>query len=621
MNAHSGLPDQMKGVFPRLLILFLCLGLAAGKQIFASPHSGVEKPDKENVVLLTDPFLQHPSEDGVHVVWFTEWQGRQHLVHYGQNLDMQVKASSRMLSRMAEDADSRIGQSREIKTGDNSVSPREIWRHEAYIQDLRQGERVRYYVKSVDQRGTEVKSRVFSLQPSPKPGQPLKILLTSDHQSKPMTAANLEMVEKTVGVVDAVFFAGDLVNTPDRASEWFDDERGSAFFPCLQGKGSITLKSTFEKDRENHHAQSVYRGGAIIQHAPLFPVVGNHEVMGRYDPGRKLEKQIKDPQPTSVARQRYKEVASVVNPDGVEEIENQWIEDNSFNTVSYQEIFTLPSMGTDGENYYAIQFGDVYLIGLYATRVWRPSEPEPPTPSKYLESEASLDNPDEWGYGEFIFEDLQKGSEQYEWLAEQLKSQEFRNSKYKIVMMHQAPHGFGKNHIPVFAHPLQIIDRDDRGRITSVRYEYPIDRDILFNDVMPLLKEAGVDLIHSGHSHLWFRINIDGITYVETSHVGNSYGCYIDGYKERTNTPGDDRFDARNYPKTGDPHGLSPAMPTNFSPLTAKDGTPLPCVDRSDLTIFTILDTQKGTLSSYVYDTRQPDSPPRLFDEVLIGQK
>ncbi|MCK9903468.1 hypothetical protein CC117_26940 [Parafrankia colletiae] len=32
-----------------------------------------------------------------------------------------------------------------------------------------------------------------------------------------------------------MFVAGDLVNVPGRASEWFDDTRGSAFFPVLQG--------------------------------------------------------------------------------------------------------------------------------------------------------------------------------------------------------------------------------------------------------------------------------------------------------------------------------------------------------------------------------------------------
>jgi len=44
-----------------------------------------------------------------------------------------------------------------------------------------------------------------------------------------MTAANLQKVVETVERVDAVFFVGDLVNVPDRASEWFDDKRGVLF--------------------------------------------------------------------------------------------------------------------------------------------------------------------------------------------------------------------------------------------------------------------------------------------------------------------------------------------------------------------------------------------------------
>jgi len=60
-------------------------------------------------------------------------------------------------------------------------------------------------------------------------GTPLKILLTSDHQLKPDSCQSQKVVE-TVERVDAVFFVGDLVNVPDRASEGFDDKRGVLYF-------------------------------------------------------------------------------------------------------------------------------------------------------------------------------------------------------------------------------------------------------------------------------------------------------------------------------------------------------------------------------------------------------
>ncbi|XGB43853.1 MAG: hypothetical protein LVS60_09325 [Nodosilinea sp. LVE1205-7] len=114
-------------------------------------------------------------------------------------------------------------------------------------------------------------------------------MLTSDHQTMPMTAANLQKVEETIGAVDGVFLAGDLVNVPDRASEWFDDSRGNAFFPCLQGRANYRL--------EWQGQSTLYRGGAIIQHAPLFTAIGNHEVMGRFSHTASLQDQFNSPAP------------------------------------------------------------------------------------------------------------------------------------------------------------------------------------------------------------------------------------------------------------------------------------------------------------------------------------
>ena len=412
--------------------------------------------------LLTDPFLQLPTADSVTVVWFTEWPGTGHIVSYGDDLDQTVTADTMQLSRMAEDAGSRVGTQVD---GDTTIydgyTKRDIYRHEATVDGLTAGERVPYTVSSTTETGEIVTSDTFSLQPLPEAGQPLQILLTSDHQLKTMTPANLEMVEQTADDIDAVFFAGDLVNVPDRASEWFDDNRGFAFFPGLQGNASHTLDRTTESNGITYNTQRTYVGGEIIQNAALFPVIGNHEVMGRYDTVTDVGAQFNDPRPRDAAEARYEQLADQVNPTADPAIREQWILDNSFNTISYEELFTLPQDGPEGEKYYSVSYGDVYLISLYSTRIWR--TPSVGSRGKYSESLDSLNRPDDWGYGDFIFWDLREGSAQHTWLQEQLTSDAFRNARYQVVLLHQAPHGVGDNYNPVFTDPQQTIDYDEQG--------------------------------------------------------------------------------------------------------------------------------------------------------------
>ncbi|MDX2160714.1 MAG: metallophosphoesterase [bacterium] len=594
--------------------------------VLVLPLSGQDTtptPEAVSPTLLTDPFLQLPTEDAVHVVWFTEFEGTNHRVVWGENLDQEADATTTKMSRLAEDPNSRVGEQTENGQVYTAYTPRDVWRHEAVASGLTQGERTPYYVTSTADDATVIESERFTLQPLPAPGQPLQILLTSDNQLMPMTPTNMQKVIEFIGEgeIDAVLMAGDLQNIPDRASEWFDDNRGRAFFPALQGRSSAVLERTFAGDGYTAVTTATYTGGPIIQHAPLFPAVGNHEVMGRYNPGYDTGYQYNDPQPRAVAEARYEQVADLVNPNGDPAIRDQWIEDNSWNITTYEELFTLPDDSPGGEAYYAMQYGDVYVISLFSTRIWRTPGLGDDARGKYRERLRDLNNPTEWGYGDFIFEDLQEGSEQYNWLVEQLASEAFQNARYKVVLLHQGPHGLGDNYNPVLAHPVQVIDRDEQGRIIAVRYEYPIEDDIVFRDVMPLLEEAGVHLMHQGHSHLWFRLQTPGgINIMETSNVGNNYGCYLEGYRERGNVPNDARFNAANYAAVGDPHGLEPIMPSEFAPMSYENGDPLPCIASNDLTTFSIFDTETGIISSYVFDARQPDSEIRLFDQFNVTE-
>lgn len=261
--------------------------------------------------LLTDPFLQLPTANSVRVVWFTEFPGTRNTVTYGENFDRTVTATTAKLSRTREDKYSHIGDEIKQSITDRQIV-RNIWRHEAEVPNLTPGDRIPYSVTSYREDGASVSSKTFTLSPTPLTGTPLKILLSSDHQLMPMTAANLQKVTETIDRVDGVFMAGDLINIPDRASEWFDDNRGRAFFPSLQGRGASEL--------DKNGIKTVYTGGELIQHAPLFPAIGNHEIMGRFSKASQLNDQYHDSFPRAAAEKIYFQNASKLNPNNDPEV-------------------------------------------------------------------------------------------------------------------------------------------------------------------------------------------------------------------------------------------------------------------------------------------------------------
>lgn len=602
-SAKTGKPKT--GTLVALGLLF-SLGVVLFVQLTNVHVAPLQQPAMSpQATLLTDPFLQTPTESSVQVVWFTEFEGTDHKVIYGP-AKREVVATTTQLSRTREDAQSQTVIPYE------QVTQRPIWRHEAQISGLRPGRKVPYSVVSTTDSDTTIQSDRFSLSALPSAGQSLKILLTSDHQMMPMTAANLQKVDETIDQIDGVFLAGDLVNIPDRASEWFDDVRGGAFFPCLQGHGNYQLVK--------NGVSTVYKGGQLIQNAPLFPAVGNHEVMGRYSTENSLNDQFNDPVPWDAAKTLYDQHKNVFNPTSSDTVERRWLKNQSFNIDTYNEIFSLPQTPRDDgqtQRYYATTFGDVRLVSLYVTQIWRMFTVDDQIRGRYQERATDLSTPSNWGHGQLIFESIEPGSPQYEWLTTELASEEFQQAKYKIVMLHHPPHTLGDNIVPAFTTPVPIYDHDDDGTLTGIRYEYPKDEDHIIKHLLPLLESANTDLVFYGHSHLWNRFESDsGLQFLESSNVGNTYAAHTADKPRQV--PNDSRFQ-ETYVAIGDPNGLSPIVPT-LKPFKDATGQPMPYIASNDITVFSILDTGLGTVTSYYFDTTKPESEVIPFDVFTIGQ-
>jgi hypothetical protein len=563
--------------------------------------------------LLCEPYLLDPGPSSAYVVWHTEEPGIGQYVLLGAGVPGMTErqavdaatggaesgsdwrrftAETHQLTRTREDADSRIPGRRFP-----AVTPRPVYRHLVQVTALTAG-RTPYRVVSVDDRGRGTVTAAYSVAPAAPRDAGVRLLLTSDHQLKEMTPANLEKVAETVGFrLDGVLMAGDMINVSDRASDWFDCGSGLAFFASMSGRAEHTI------------AGRTYRGAPLLPHTPLFPAIGNHEVMGRWSETASLESQFTDPQPRKVAEERWSEVSG---PE-VDGPGDAWLADRSWDVTTYEELFPYPRSAAGGPRWWSRTIGDVHLITLFVATIWRPGVT--PGRGKFSEGEATRADPTRWGHGQFIFEPVHRGSAQYRWLERELSSAPARRARYRVVMFHQPGHGLGDNSTPPFTDPVPTVRRDPAsGAVRSVEYGYPLAEDHILRDLEPLFSDTGVHLVHNGHTHLWNRFrNPAGVNWLETSNVGNSYGAYdVTSGLSRTLPEGPD------YVRQGDPGGLAPIVPT-VAPLTGPSGAPLPYVASNDITVFTILDSAAGVVRSYRFDTRDPDSPVVLFDEFPLS--
>ncbi len=303
----------------------------------------------------------------------------------------------------------------------------------------------------------------YEFSTAPDENMPVTLLLLSDHQQKPMIHSTFEAIETYMqqNLADILLFAGDFVAHPNNPEEWFFNAQGNGFFETMTQQTQI------------------------LQYVPLFPSIGNHEVTGYGAPGK------------------YAEQFYAAEPA-------------SWNTVSYEEIFTLPPLpshvqkqrqntyhetdiATGPEAFYAFRFGNTFIISLFVTRKWVMGDHQQKSGATYEPQQ---------GTGRFIFEPIKSGSIQYTWLQQQLKSSQSQTAEARIIFFHHPVYSQGQNIFPPF------------GEV------YHYEEDYLVHDLVPLFEQYQVNLVYYGHNHIVNHFQQNSVHYLESSNIGNSYGAY-----------------------------------------------------------------------------------------------
>jgi hypothetical protein len=152
--------------------------------------------------------------------------------------------------------------------------------------------------------------------------------------------------------------------------------------------------------------------------------------------------------------------------------------------------------GVGPADYYALRVGDVWVCSLFVTRWYAKGD------------HGARGGPTYELPGRFIFEQITRGSMQYEWLHGALASRACRTARARIVQLHHGIYSQGHSAVPQFGIPPDY------------------EEDLLVRDLVPLFHDGGVDLVLNGHNHIVNHRIVDGIHYVESGHSGNTYKPY-----------------------------------------------------------------------------------------------
>ncbi len=367
------------------------------------------------------PYLQNPTESAISIRWFA---------NESEQATVEVKGTSysKTFTSIPQVAESLRNNPWAPEAADRFEKAPYI--HSVRVEGLATDTVYQYTVK---QSGNDFTSQ---FRTSPNADQPIRFMVFADSETEPESSMS--------GPID--WPRGEDSNRPEGMTKYLVDQTigfqknllimadRQPNFVCISGDLVESGGEQRDWDEFWRHLSGKY--GRIGSSVPVFPAIGNHENFG--------------------------------GPSG---FGGYSAEAANFGVDKYLTYFEVPSNSATNPKhrgrYYRVDYGPVALITLDSSD-GEPANTGADTNHNLLGSNAPDFNP---------------GSEQYQWLEQQLKDAQ-QTRRFTFVQFHHVPYGSGPHSIP-------FGQKNFSGQ-----------SGIAMRVLMPLFHQYGVDALFCGHDEM-----------------------------------------------------------------------------------------------------------------------
>ncbi|WP_150301954.1 FN3 domain-containing metallophosphoesterase family protein [Pseudomonas profundi] len=457
----------LAGLAPAFLVG--CLDSSSSSSTTAPPAAdgSVGNPATETSRFRVQPYLQHPTESAISVVWFTDSEVPGELKVEGVGTFISEPVLAENLGYGEVEVAYIHGETNFSATHADvpaDAAPALPYRHHVRVEGLQPGTE---YAYSVSQPGNDVLSATLATAPAPGARANVRFLAMSDMETEP------ESTNKTVAwSASSVMSGGDKLGTePGTESRQYpvdqtDGFRANLNYASSRGPdfwliaGDLVEKGGRQLDWDEFWRHTAGEWGGIASSTPIFPALGNHENYWHPEGGG------------------YTTAAATLSYD-------KW---NSY--------WELPSNQAGDsrhqKRYYRVDYGPVTVVTLDSSNG---DDSDPARDTNLLLNGAEARIPD-----------FNRNSEQWNWAVRELADAQAQGQVIFVQFHHTA---FGTGVHSLMSGSAGIANNEDNQSGMPMRVYHE------------LFTRYGVTGVISGHDELLEYVELDGVHYWDVGFAGD----------------------------------------------------------------------------------------------------